>query len=58
MTPPTIPDPPYASTALFYDPLTRKGPSPMAQKVEVLLEDDLDGDPADNTISLALDRKD
>ncbi|MFI7582047.1 Lsr2 dimerization domain-containing protein [Kocuria kalidii] len=30
----------------------------MAQKVEVHLEDDLDGGPADNTVSLALDGKD
>lgn len=58
MTPPTIPEHPDASTALFYDPLTRKDPSPMAQKVEVHLEDDLDGGPADHTLTFALDGKD
>jgi hypothetical protein len=58
MTPPTIPDPPYAGTSLSYDPLTRKDPSPMAQKVEVHLEDDLDGGPADHTLAFALDGKD
>ena len=58
MTPPTTPDHPHASTALFYDPLTRKEPPPMAQKVQVHLEDDLDGGPADTTLTFALDGKD
>jgi hypothetical protein len=58
MTPPTTPDHPYASTALFYDPLTRKDPSPRAQKVQVHLEDDLDDGPADHTLTFALDGKD
>ena len=58
MTPPTIPDHPYASTALFYDPLSQEASSAMAQKVEVLLEDDLDGGPADYTLTFALDGKD
>jgi hypothetical protein len=57
MTPPTIPDHPYANTALFYDPLTDKDPSPMAQKVEVHLEDDLDGGPAEHTLTFALGRQ-
>ena len=30
----------------------------MAQKVEVHLEDDLDGGPADDTVTFALDGKD
>ncbi len=58
MTPPTVPDYLYASTALFYDPLTRKDPSPMAQKIQVHLEDDLDGGPADTTLAFALDGRD
>jgi hypothetical protein len=58
MTPPTTPDHPDPSTALFYDPLTDKDPSPMAQTVQVHLEDDLDGGPADHTVSFALDGKD
>ena len=58
MTPPTTPDHPYASTTLFYDPLTEKEPTPMAQKVHVHLEDDLDGGPADDTVTFALDGKD
>jgi hypothetical protein len=58
MTPPTSPDHPYAGTALFYDPLTRKDPIPEAQIGEVHLADDLDGGPAEDTLIFALDGRD
>lgn len=58
MTPPTIPDSPHSSTALFYDPLTRKDLPPMAQTVQIHLEDDLDGGPADHTLAFTLDGRD